>query len=72
MVSFIHEIIHLNALIMLLHLRAIWSAPLYMSNDLRQIKKEHRDILLNKHVIAVNQDQLGIFGKIVVNVRQII
>jgi alpha-N-acetylgalactosaminidase len=40
---------------------AIWSiltSPLLMSNDLRQIKPEMRDILLNREVIAVNQDPL--------------
>ena len=45
---------------------AIWSimaAPLYMSNDLRNIKPESRDLLLNKRVIAINQDPLGIQGQ---------
>jgi hypothetical protein len=30
-----------------------------MSNDLRNIKPELRDILLNNEIIAVNQDKLG-------------
>jgi len=41
---------------------AIWSilaAPLLMSNDLRAIKPELKSILLNREVIAVNQDKLG-------------
>ncbi|RWS24270.1 uncharacterized protein B4U80_06291 [Leptotrombidium deliense] len=42
---------------------AILAAPLLMSNDLRSIKPEYRKILLNKEVIAVNQDKLGIPGK---------
>lgn len=42
---------------------AIFSAPLYMSNDLRQLRPEFKEILQNRHVIKVNQDELGIFGK---------
>lgn len=42
---------------------AIMAAPLIMSNDLRSISKESKEILLNKDVIAVNQDKLGIMGK---------
>lgn len=45
---------------------AVWSmipGPLLMSNDLRNIKPEAKAILLNKRVIAVNQDSLGIPGK---------
>uniref|UniRef100_A0A1I8B4V6 Alpha-galactosidase n=1 Tax=Meloidogyne hapla TaxID=6305 RepID=A0A1I8B4V6_MELHA len=42
---------------------AIWSAPLIMSNDLRTISNENKKILLNKNVIAVDQDPLGIFGR---------
>lgn len=45
---------------------AIWSimaAPLYMSNDLRNIKPESQALLLNKRVIAINQDPLGIQGQ---------
>nr|AVA09680.1 putative effector protein [Heterodera avenae] len=44
---------------------AIWSAPLIMSNDLRTIVPEQRDILLNRRVIAVDQDPLGIMGRMV-------
>ena len=45
----------------------LWSAPLLMSNDLRDIKPEFKAILQNKHVIAVNQDPLGIMGHVVVS-----
>lgn len=44
---------------------SIWSAPLLMSNDLRDLEKELREILQNKQVIAVDQDPLGIMGKMV-------
>ena len=42
---------------------SIWSAPLLMSNDLRDIKPEFKAILQNKAVIAINQDKHGKFGK---------
>jgi alpha-N-acetylgalactosaminidase len=45
---------------------AIWSilaAPLIMSVDLRSITPIYRDILLNKNMLAINQDKLGIMGK---------
>jgi alpha-galactosidase len=48
---------------------AIWSSPLYMSNDLRKLRPEMKQILQNKAVIAVNQDKLGIMGKRVSHVR---
>lgn len=44
---------------------AIWAivaAPMYMSNDLRNLPAFAKAILLNKDVIAVNQDPLGIQG----------
>lgn len=44
---------------------SIWSAPMYMSNDLRSIDPVMRAILLNKHLIAINQDELGLFGLMV-------
>lgn len=44
---------------------SIWSAPLYMSNDLRSIDPEMRAVLKNKNLIAVDQDQLGVFGLMV-------
>ncbi|KAJ8928675.1 hypothetical protein NQ314_018728 [Rhamnusium bicolor] len=45
----------------------IWSllaAPLIMSVDLRTIEQEFRNILLNKHAISINQDPLGIPGRL--------
>lgn len=44
---------------------ALWSAPLYMSNDLRHIKPEFAAILKNERLIQVNQDRLGVFGLMV-------
>ena len=44
---------------------SIWSivaAPLIMGNDLRTVSAENRAILLNKEVIAVDQDPLGKAG----------
>lgn len=41
---------------------AIFAAPLIMSVDLRTIHPRSKEILLNKRVIAVNQDKLGIQG----------
>jgi len=51
---------------------AIWSSPLYMSNDLRNLKPEFKKILQNKAVIAVNQDKNGIMGKRVWGVSQFV
>jgi len=42
-----------------LSLWAIMASPLLMSNDLRNITAWARNVLLNKEVIAVNQDKLG-------------
>uniref|UniRef100_W5KQD1 Alpha-galactosidase n=1 Tax=Astyanax mexicanus TaxID=7994 RepID=W5KQD1_ASTMX len=42
---------------------AIMAAPLIMSNDLRTLSSEARNILQNKAVIAINQDPLGIQGR---------
>ncbi|XP_033106862.1 alpha-N-acetylgalactosaminidase-like [Anneissia japonica] len=42
---------------------AILAAPLLMGNDLRSVKPEFRDVLLNTDVIAVNQDPLGRMGQ---------
>ena len=41
---------------------AILAAPLLMSNDLRNIRPESRALLLNRNLIAINQDPLGISG----------
>jgi len=50
---------------------AILAAPLLMSNDLRAIRPEYKDILLNREVIAVNQDPAGKQGRLVKNKDQI-
>ena len=42
---------------------SIWSAPLIMSNDLRTVTPEHKAILLNERVIAIDQDPLGSYLK---------
>ncbi|XP_045204113.2 alpha-N-acetylgalactosaminidase-like [Mercenaria mercenaria] len=42
---------------------AIWASPLIMSTDLRSISPEAKFLLQNKHLIAINQDPLGIQGK---------
>ena len=42
---------------------AILASPMFMSNDLRHIRASSKAILLNKAVIAINQDPLGIQGK---------
>uniref|UniRef100_A0A914CM50 Alpha-galactosidase n=1 Tax=Acrobeloides nanus TaxID=290746 RepID=A0A914CM50_9BILA len=44
---------------------SIWSAPLIMSNDLRNITPGHKEILQNKYVIAVDQDPMGLWGKMI-------
>lgn len=38
---------------------AIMAAPLFMSNDLRNICPRSKELLQNKHVISINQDPLG-------------
>lgn len=51
---------------------AIWAvlaAPLLMSNKLKEIQPEFKEILQNKEVIKVNQDALGIQGTRVFRVR---
>ncbi|VDK55878.1 unnamed protein product [Anisakis simplex] len=50
---------------------SIWSSPLIMSNDLRLIAPIFRNILLNPYVIAVDQDPLGIMGRLVANTTDI-
>lgn len=41
---------------------AVLAAPLLMSTDLNHIRPEFKAILLNRRVIKVNQDPLGIQG----------
>ena len=43
---------------------AIWAAPLIMSNDLRSVSPEAAAILQNAAVIGVNQDELGVLGRL--------
>ena len=43
----------------------LWSAPLYMSNDLLDITPEMAAVLKNKDLIDVNQDPWGVFGLLV-------
>jgi len=50
---------------------SIWSAPLIMSNDLRMIAPVFKDILQNARVIAVDQDALGIMGRMIINTTTI-
>jgi alpha-N-acetylgalactosaminidase len=42
---------------------AILAAPLFMSNDLRNVSATARTILMNKEIIAVNQDPAGRQGR---------
>lgn len=44
---------------------AAWSAPFYMSNDLRALSKQSADLLKNEHLIRVNQDPLGVWALMV-------
>ena len=41
----------------------LMAAPLMAGNDLRNMKPEIKEILLNKEVIAVDQDPLGVQGR---------
>lgn len=38
------------------------AAPLILGNDIRNMSQETKDIIMNREVIAVNQDRLGIQG----------
>jgi len=52
---------------------ALWSvmaAPLILSVDLRTISDWARDILLNKNLIAINQDPLGAMGRRILKVNK--
>jgi len=44
---------------------AMWAAPLLMANDVRSLDPSFTAILLNKEVIAINQDPLGHQGTMV-------
>ncbi|XP_076085457.1 alpha-galactosidase A-like isoform X2 [Mytilus galloprovincialis] len=41
----------------------IFAAPLLLANDLRSINNRSKALLLNKRLLAINQDPLGIQGK---------
>ncbi|XP_046575091.1 alpha-N-acetylgalactosaminidase-like [Haliotis rubra] len=41
---------------------AVMASPLLMSNNLEDIRQETKELLLNKNLIAINQDPLGIQG----------
>jgi len=41
---------------------SLWSAPLYLSSDLRTMDPSAKSVLVNKDVIAIDQDRLGIQG----------
>ncbi len=47
---------------------SIWSAPLIMSNDLRNIAPAYKAILQNKAVIAIDQDPMGVMGRHIMDV----
>ena len=46
---------------------AMYSAPLMMSNDLRNLKPEMKNILQNKAVIGIDQDKHGIMANRITN-----
>ncbi|KAH8264286.1 hypothetical protein KR038_006086 [Drosophila bunnanda] len=53
---------------------AIWAvlaAPLIMSNDLETVRPEIKDLLQNREIIAIDQDPLGLPGKVVLKMRNI-
>ncbi|XP_046572082.1 alpha-galactosidase A-like [Haliotis rubra] len=50
---------------------SMWAAPLFVSVDLRNIRPESKSLLLNKGVIAVSQDPLGVPGTVRMMVGQI-
>lgn len=50
---------------------AMWSAPLMMSNDLRSVKRSSKRLLLNKNVIRINQDELGVQARLVIERQHI-
>lgn len=46
---------------------AILAAPLFMSVDLRTIRPEYKEILLNRRIIAINQDRMGRMGRRIIS-----
>lgn len=52
---------------------ALWTvlaAPLLMSNDLRMLSQSAKEILQNKLMIKINQDPLGIQGRMILKVSK--
>jgi Alpha galactosidase A len=47
---------------------SLWASPLIMSNDLRRISRRSKAILMNRNVIDINQDPLGVQGTIIFEV----
>lgn len=43
----------------------IMASPLFISADLRKMRKLSKGLLLNKYAISINQDPLGIQGRLV-------
>ena len=41
---------------------SMMSAPLFVSTDLRTLRRESQEILLNSLVLSINQDELGRLG----------
>ncbi|XP_055630969.1 alpha-N-acetylgalactosaminidase-like [Toxorhynchites rutilus septentrionalis] len=53
---------------------AVWTvlaAPLLLSNDLATVTPEIKELLLNREIIAVDQDPMGIQGRYVQTIRNI-
>jgi len=50
---------------------SMWSAPLLMWADLRTIEPQFKEILLNKAVIAIDQDPLGIMARMIIKTGNI-
>lgn len=42
---------------------AVLASPLLMSVDLRTIRPEFKEILINRDVIQINQDPMGVQGR---------
>jgi len=50
---------------------AIFAAPLLAGNDVRTMSDDTKSILLNKEVIAVDQDPMGMQGKVVGQINNV-
>jgi len=49
---------------------AIMASPMLVSADFRKMPASSKAILLNKYVISINQDPLGVQGRRIKEVRQ--